>query len=1057
MAIRVLLCGVLVVTLGVEAVSAREWVSRDGRFTVEAELLSVDAGQVVLRREGGAVVRVPLERLSLGDVKYVQEAMQAAGMASPTPAVPPTKSPSTSEAVPPQSPPRTSGAPTKQTTDGGPPLAQPGLARWQAAPDPPSQGYGLKPNAKVDISVPVRYSRPFVLFSSAPSAFVLLGSEENRGVRQLWDLAKEQTVGEIDVEIGANDKLALSQDGQYLAYHTYRTRGEIRVWSFSAGKVTQTLKLPVEHSTIMFLAFASPQRLIVGESSESNYLVFDVQTGRQCGIVQAKPTHSKDSQQMSPGGNYLVVHSGSLRPMAIYDTRNGVCAGNFKTEIKSFSGPQCLSFSPDGKEFVAVFREGMGIVIQVWNMADGSTALTHRFEEDPVRKLGNVRYHGSLLQWLADRSGWLLAGVAVIDRESGKIIWQDREAIQANDVLPRRVVDTDRMLSFRKGTNEQTLHLVAIPKDEIAKSREVVAAGGTAADSGLPSLTQVDMQGVEDIALTHAAWDYRPSVSNLPPKAVLRKRLRLGNGAFDDGRTFFSRPDAARVAIGRTVKDGEAMWKASGFPLPQACDLYDLQSGEQLVQFNIPFPAEFIDLCPDGKLGLFRIDQTKDRLDIWDLESSRHVLGFRPFDEAGSRDRQIEWAGFVDKDHVIAVSKAGRIVAWKLPECKAVYRSQQGACRAAGRTRDRRTMVFMSGNTPHFVDALTGKLIGTLPDIQAEQSVINPRASFSADENRLAVLSACDEGCLLVAWDLTDGSLLMRSELPFQIFGLTWCGSDYVLLNRSAGSDDPDTLIDVARGVAVWNYDTVSGSALRSSPDQRGWFYCRSRLTAPGELVAAELPGDEVRSLLSRVHTPAPLIGPGATVTVQTQIDNPPQAIPPGWPELENLDQGLYQHFSKQLQDKRANVVARGNVRLVVGIKQEKMEETVSVGRLLGPSSKFLVTATLLIPYVAVLDSSGNRIWSKTPSERDIDRIDLSDCPEGMAKETFMDFKQWENAAGWLRSVEIPYPLFHPNVHRGFGDSSITPEGTKIRRSPSPAQMKAPNKTAGILLRAARG
>lgn len=63
----------------------------------------------------------------------------------------------------------------------------------------------------------------------------------------------------------------------------------------------------------------------------------------------------------------------------------------------------------------------------------------------------------------------------------------------------------------------------------------------------------------------------------------------------------------------------------------QACELYDLPSGKQIGRFATPFPTELVDLSPDGKLGLFRIDREKDRLDIWDLASGKHILGFRPF------------------------------------------------------------------------------------------------------------------------------------------------------------------------------------------------------------------------------------------------------------------------------------------------------------------------------------------------------------------------------------------------------------------------------------------
>ena len=1043
MVIRVLLSGVLILALGAEETAARQWVSRDGRFSVEADLLSVDDGQVVLRRESGAVLRVPMERLSLGDVKYVQEAMQAAGMALPSQEAEAKEVPPSTEAGSPQSAPSTSRSSSGGAADPVPPLADPGLARWQAVPDPSNQGFDLKPGKSVEISLATRHSRPFVLFPSAPSPFVVLGSGENRALHQLWDLREERVVGEIDVEIGSGNKAALSHDGRYLAFNDYRTRGQVPVWSFETGKVAQSLELPHDHSLVGFIGFAKPNRIIIGENRESTYLVYDVDSGQQCGTIQAEPTSRTESHMLSPGGNYLVIHPSGTKPMAIYDTRNGVCAGFLRTEVGTYVTPVCMGFSRDGKEFFACFREGGGYIIQVWDMTDGSTSSTLRLAEDPGRQLGFISYQGPLLEWLADRSGWLFSGVAMLDRETGQIIWQDREAISASSILPRRIVDTDRMLTIRKGEKEVTLRLLSIPKEEIANSRKIVASGGMASDAGLPSTTPVNIKDATEISWDSAAWTYRAAVSALPAEAALRNHLRLGDGGFDFRRVCFSRPDAARLAIGEILPSPEAKWKAVG-TYPQACRLYDLQSGEQVARFEVPFPSEFLDVSPDGKLGLFRIDRTKDRLDVWNLEDGEHIVAFRPFDEESLTGRQVGSAHFIDEKHVVTVAGNGRLIAWELPACRAMYTAKPTYRRVAGMTRDRRVMTVVAGTTPHLVDTMTGKVIGTLPPVESDDTIVAPQASFSADENRLAVLFTHDDGCLLAVWNLADHTMTTRLNLPFNTYGLVWCGPNHVLLNRSSGSDDPDTVVDVERGLVVWNYETQLGTSLPCSPDSRCWLGCRSA----DELLALELPDQEVKALLTRVRAPEPLIGPNATVTVQTQIENPPQMVPPGWANLERLDEGLYQHFSQRLKDGRVDVVARGNVRLVVGIDRKKVEETMTVGRLFGPPKQLLLSATLLTPYVAVLDSNGNRIWSKQPKKGQLKSPDLDDCPEGMDKETYLRLQQWEDAVTWLRSVEIPYPLFHPSVNRGFGDSIVTPDGPQIRRSPSPTQLKPQNKTA---------
>ena len=56
----------------------RQWSSRDGSFSVEAELLDVKDGNVILKKQDGSHVTVPLSKLSLADVRYVQETLKAA-------------------------------------------------------------------------------------------------------------------------------------------------------------------------------------------------------------------------------------------------------------------------------------------------------------------------------------------------------------------------------------------------------------------------------------------------------------------------------------------------------------------------------------------------------------------------------------------------------------------------------------------------------------------------------------------------------------------------------------------------------------------------------------------------------------------------------------------------------------------------------------------------------------------------------------------------------------------------------------------------------------------
>lgn len=73
----------VLVVVGTAVAEGRTWTSADGKFQVEAELLSVQDGKVILRKADGAKVAVPLTKLSAPDQQF------AAGRPSRTAALVP--------------------------------------------------------------------------------------------------------------------------------------------------------------------------------------------------------------------------------------------------------------------------------------------------------------------------------------------------------------------------------------------------------------------------------------------------------------------------------------------------------------------------------------------------------------------------------------------------------------------------------------------------------------------------------------------------------------------------------------------------------------------------------------------------------------------------------------------------------------------------------------------------------------------------------------------------------------------------------------------------------
>jgi HEAT repeat protein len=77
-AMRTALLVLVMTCILASAATARQWTSRNGGFSVEAELVDVKDGKVILKKTDGAQISVPLGKLSLGDVRYINDVLKSA-------------------------------------------------------------------------------------------------------------------------------------------------------------------------------------------------------------------------------------------------------------------------------------------------------------------------------------------------------------------------------------------------------------------------------------------------------------------------------------------------------------------------------------------------------------------------------------------------------------------------------------------------------------------------------------------------------------------------------------------------------------------------------------------------------------------------------------------------------------------------------------------------------------------------------------------------------------------------------------------------------------------
>ena len=76
-------CCVLIVALCGTETFARTWTNSTGKFKIEGEFVKLADGTVDIRRDDGKLIRIPLDKLSEEDQKYVREATARTAEATP--------------------------------------------------------------------------------------------------------------------------------------------------------------------------------------------------------------------------------------------------------------------------------------------------------------------------------------------------------------------------------------------------------------------------------------------------------------------------------------------------------------------------------------------------------------------------------------------------------------------------------------------------------------------------------------------------------------------------------------------------------------------------------------------------------------------------------------------------------------------------------------------------------------------------------------------------------------------------------------------------------------
>lgn len=395
------------------------------------------------------------------------------GAGAGTPAAPPAPPGS---AVPPQ--PATAGA-------RGP--------AGSAVPPPPAAVSPVPPVPTVSAVVPVDLKQtPIqvathcdVLYPATPGPFVAVGhSTTARGTCEVWDLSKEQRVGTL-ADLEPAKVFALSPDGrQFAAVLTGTMNPTVAVWSVATGQELRKIEVNPSPIFVDILLFVAPERLVTAKQTVKGRLfqIWDVTTGEAVREILGPQLFERDSAAASADGKLFAVFSD--KSVLVYDLATGEKAAQLDTGNQPFSVMHCrgLGFAPDGSELAGVFYNNRETKLMSWNTGDRQLVVDHQLPGDVKLAIkGAFSYKGPALDWLPDGSAFVLYGHAVVDRNTGRLVWMIRPADE--DIYPaaRRVLDNDHVAVVTGAwLGERRVQILKLPWPQIDGSLKAMTSDAAA-------------------------------------------------------------------------------------------------------------------------------------------------------------------------------------------------------------------------------------------------------------------------------------------------------------------------------------------------------------------------------------------------------------------------------------------------------------------------------------------------------------------------------------------------------------------------------------------------
>jgi hypothetical protein len=732
---------------------------------------------------------------------------------------------------------------------------------WTAKVDPPDPPIEYK-KGKISIQFP-RYAEGIA--ANGPSNFLMLFNREGGNeVRAVIDLRSGNFIGkpvEGKLDISYNTDV-FSADGRYFAARLSKISDTtIGVWSFATGKLEREFELANEYKDYE-VAFAGTHKLatvVHRDFRTAEIAVRDIKTGKTIKdwtlTEESGERVARKSLLCSPGGKYLLFVMG--KRLVVIDIASGEGVGEVLLEENPYDC-EGMAFSPDGHLLALLYRAGNGPRLMVVEFPTGKVSLNHQYSSS----LESFWYDGPVLDWVPDKSAIVYKGHLLIDPQSGEDFW----TFPTTDKQPRRIIRQGDILVARKGNKASVYETVSIPAAEMTKALDLVRSGGTAVDTILPPVTTPDLFSATKVTLPNGfvQWSADPDAAPADAKKI-DGEIMLAKENESLQSLMLTSGKGAKIVLQKEITPRAGTSGGKRDQKRVIIERIDLVTGAHSPPIDVPHFYRTVDVSPSGNFAVAGFSDRKtnvDRIDVIGLLPKKHIAGFRPY--AGetedpnapkydqSKRFQLKYVGLIDDEHVLTINALGKLVVWKLPDCKAVYYFDNFGDPLAA-SPNRKYLVGVHDGQFRIFDSRTGQCLG---DLESPSCGVKPlRAAIRNDGRELVSIINAGEDRMLVRWNLLTGKIDQEFPIPreliagfvFRIFGeeisLEYRGQDHLLLDRKY-------LIDLKKRLVIWRYQADFGTRfVAGSPDSRTWYCMRkpnSNWGSPLFLTSVETPSPAV-------------------------------------------------------------------------------------------------------------------------------------------------------------------------------------------------------------------